>query len=825
MRVYLAEKKSQGHDLADVLNQGRAYDDRGSYIVLDGGDVVTWCAGHLLELAEPQDYDPKYRFWKIEDLPIFPEHWQWLPRKKSMGQLKVIAQLLHEADEAVIASDYDREGQLLAVNVLNHCNFRGRRLRIRLTATDRTSITRAVNGMEDLEKSMSLYRSAVARSHGDWLVGFNATRAFSCLASSGGRHEVVNLGRVITPTACLVYERDRQIAEFKPKDYYEIETQIAVQNGSFRAQWIPPEEACDPDGHCIDRLRAEAVLNRIKGKNLVVTAVDRTKSHENPPLPFSQSRLQIYAARHFGYRPEITLEISQALYDSRHKLTTYPRTDCSYLPVSQLEDAPRILAELAKDPALAGIIAGCDPKRKSRAFSDKKMEGHPHNAIIPSLGPQSTEGLSAEELAVYNIIRLYYIAQFYAPAEYDVVTVKAECEGEHFIARGRTLVKPGYRVIFHENELDDPEEEEAKNSGKEKEPVSDARLIPPIATGERGYVAKADFLSKKTRAPKHFDNASLIEAMSHIAKYITDPEQKKVLTDTNGLGTEATRSGIIENLLKYGWISDEKGHFEATEKTARIMKALPEEIKSPGMTAVWEKSLDDIVRFDGDDAAFEIGICSWMEKIIDACRNPVTRDQMIRQLVSGTEQSAPQFKCEKCGGALRRIRGQYGYFWKCQNGQCGQTFQDEKARPVPLFNPESAPKCPFCGGPLKRFQKKAGGHFWKCQNENCGAFIDDNRGRPQMPEKCPACGDFIIRHKGKFGFFWKCRNAQCGKTYDDLQGKPVTVIPVCPKCGKPMRLITRRRTGESIEPFFACTDRSCGCTLDKNGKKPAKESK
>lgn len=816
MRVYLAEKKSQGHNLAEVVNGGKNYEDHGSYIILGNQDAVTWCAGHLLTLAPPDYYDEKYKTWSIQNLPIFPENWYWLPQPRAKAQLSTIAKLLQQADEVVVSSDFDREGQLLAVNVLNHCNYQGRTLRIKLTATDKTSIARALDGIEDLENTMPLYRSAVARSHCDWLVGMNLSRLFSCLASSGGQREVVNIGRVITPTVNLVVQRDQEIADFKSRDFFEIEAEIAVQNGCFKAKWMPGDGMCDDEGHCFNREAAEQIFNKIKSKNLTITAVDRTKSQEFPPLPFSQSKLQIYAARHFGLKPVQTLEICQALYDSRHSLTTYPRTDCQYLPASQLADAPQILQALAEDPAVAGFVAGCDLSRRSRAFSDKKMEGHAHNAIIPSLGKQDPSGLNPDEFKIYNIIRLFYIAQFYAPAEYDVITVKAECEGEHFAVRGRTLVKPGYRILFHDSDLDEQDDSAAKTkNGAETVPA----LLPPIAYGERGFIKDASFLVKKTRAPKHFDNASLVEAMSNIAKYIDDPALKKTLKETNGLGTEPTRPVIISNMQEFGWVKEVNGHFEATPKAIKTMQALPEDLKSPGMTALWEQGLDNIVNSKQDDCAFEINICRWIYNLISSCSTSENAARISALLSSGLPAAQePLFKCEKCGSALKRIKGKFGFFFACTNTECRQSYQDDRGRPVPLFNPETAPKCPFCGEALRRFKAKNGSHFWKCQNEQCGSMLNDNRGKPQMPERCPKCGDFIERRKGQYGFFWKCRNKSCGASFNDLMGKPLLELPVCPKCGAGMRLITHKRTGESIEPFFSCSNPDCRCTLDKNGK-------
>lgn len=807
MRVYLAEKASQANDLAGVLDPDFEKDE--GFITLSNGDVVTWCHGHLLTLAEPDYYDPALKRWDIRTLPFVPRVFEWIPvqDKRSQKQLKVACDQIIQADEVVVSTDFDREGQLIAMNVLNHCNFSGDAYRLKLSALDAASIRKALDNIEPLRNTNSLYESAIARSYSDWIIGLNLTRLFTCLASTGGGFEVVNIGRILTPTINLICQRDLAIHNFTPQDFFEVTADISCQNGMFQAKWICPDEYLDEDGHLFDSKIAADVVANIQGKNAEITNVERTVSNEQPPLLFNLSKLQIYAARHFGFNAAKTLEICQSLYEQ--KLTTYPRSDCQYLPESQFADAQNILNNLALDPQIAPLVKGCDLTKRPKAYSDKKMTGHSHNAIIPSTGNQDTSRLTPDEFKIYNIICLYFIAQFYAPAQYNVLEISVDCAGHKLASRGKTLIKPGYRVVFHQDQFDD---EQPKGTNRDV----DVAMIPDVNIGERVYVSEANMETKRTRAPKHFDEASLIEAMTNVGKYVDDKEQKKILNQTLGLGTEASRATIIENLKKYNWINVVKDHYEATQKAYNTMEILPYDIKSPTMTAMWELALNNIVNHPNETSDGFVGnIIAWLDEVFRKC---TTKEAIafIQQISSKNQKDQPVFTCEKCGSPLRMLKGKFGLFFLCTNELCKQTYQERNKRPLPLFNEETAPKCPKCGAPMKQGQSKKGTLFWKCQDEKCGIFLDDSRGKPLMPEKCPECGGLVFRHKGEYGTFWKCEG--CKKNYKDRAGRPLLLTPKCPLCGSDMRYIDRKKDGTKITPFFSCTNYpNCNGTLDKHG--------
>ena len=753
MKVYLAEKKSQGHDLASVLNNNASFEDKKTYIKLGNNDVVTWCSGHLLTLATPEKYNPKFHSWNIDDLPILPESFIWEPIERVKYQLDTIKKLLDYADEVVICSDFDREGQLLAVNVLNHCHYSGKASRVKLTATDPTSIKRALDNIEDLDQTMSLYNSALARAKSDWIVGLNLTRLFTCLGRVSSNNNVINIGRVITPTINLVVERDYEIKNFKPRAYYELEAEVTVQSGTFKMRFEMPNELISEDGvHCFDSDKINAIFKDLQGKSLTIVNTESRQSTEHPPLPFSLSQLQIYASRKFDLNPMQVLNICQSLYDSRNKLTTYPRSDCQYLPESQLKDAPTIMENLDRDgsPLIKSLIAGSNLSLKSRAFSDKKMQNHSHNAIIPSLGAQNTSNLSDEELKIYNAIVLRYIAQFYPPASYDVVKIKAKCGEYSFIASGKILTAPGYRICF-KDDLDVLDGEEDTNK-------IELQKLPPVKRGEVGYFKSLDIVTKSTRAPKRFDNASLIEAMTNVGRFVDDAENKKILDETYGLGTEPTRPVVIENMQKFGWIKIKNKYFEPTDKAVKTMLALPTTIKSPTMTALWEKALDSIANDNKEPVGFELAVSDWLKGVISSCLDEGHREKLIKMLGDISEVKAEQsFNCDKCASPLRLFDGRYGKFFKCTNKDCGQVYKEHKGKPLALYDELTAPKCPVCEAGLKAIKSKTNKIFWKCQNAQCGVLIPDMRGKPKPGEKCKECNkDTVFRFKGKNGFFKKC---------------------------------------------------------------------
>ena len=521
MTLIIAEKPSLGKAIAERL--GIVKSGQG-HLVCKQDRVVTWAFGHLFEDATPDEYG--YKQWRLEDLPIVPKQWKKNPRKDAKAQLKIIGDLLKKVQVVVHAGDPDREGQAIIDDILQHYRFSGKVWRLWLSALDPDSVDRALKQVKDNRDYVNFYEAAIARKRADWLVGMNATRYFTLKSKERG---VKTIGRVQTPTLALVVKRDMDIEHFKPLDWFTIEATIALDSsGAFKATWKPSAKT-DEEGRCLDRAFAEQVAKKITKQKGQIKKAETKRKKDPPPMPYYLATLQKDANAKFGFSAQKTLEITQRLYE-HHKAVTYPRTDCAWLPESQHKDAPNILKRLNL------IDQWTDPSRKHKAFDDKKITAH--HAIVPT-GVNPT-GLSADEQKLFDLICVAYKRLFMPDHVYDATSVTFLVQDEWFTANGRVIVEEGWKLAKIKNA------EDAKE--KEKDEIV---ALPPMKTGDTGVVEKADVLNKKTEPPKRFTDGTLIEAMSRIHLVIEDETAKKVLRENAGIGTEATRSGIIENLVKW----------------------------------------------------------------------------------------------------------------------------------------------------------------------------------------------------------------------------------------------------------------------------------
>ncbi|MGE8386001.1 MAG: DNA topoisomerase, partial [Pseudomonas putida] len=355
-------KPSQAKDIAKVLGATRKGDG-----CWQGTDVcVTWCIGHLLETAPPDSYDERYKRWNLADLPIIPEKWKMLVKPKTASQFKAVKRLLGEARELIIATDADREGEMIARELVEHCRYRGPVQRLWLSALDDTSIRKALARLLPGHETFNLYHSALGRSRADWLIGMNMSRLFTLLGRQSGYQGVLPVGRVQTPTLRLVVDRDRSIADFVPVPFWAIDVQLEHAGQGFNAQWRAPEDACDDQGRCLNQGLAQQAATAIGNAGTArAVKVTTERVREAAPLPFDLGTLQELCSKKFGLGAQETLDIAQALYET-HKLITYPRSDCGYLPLSQHAEAPGILAALQRaDASLAPLQPHLEPQRRS----------------------------------------------------------------------------------------------------------------------------------------------------------------------------------------------------------------------------------------------------------------------------------------------------------------------------------------------------------------------------------------------------------------------------------------------------------------------------
>ncbi|MBW3163640.1 DNA topoisomerase III [Ferrimonas balearica] len=590
MRLYIAEKPSLGRAIAAVLPKPHRNGD--GHIVVGNGDVVTWCIGHLLEQVEPEAYDARYQRWALSDLPIRVDNWQLKPRKGGAKQLQVIKKLLKQASDVVHAGDPDREGQLLVDEVLDYLKLdearRHSARRLLVSDLNPAAVTRALKGMKSNREFAPLSVSALARSRADWLYGMNLSRAYTLLGQQAGYRGVLSVGRVQTPVLGLVVRRDEAIANFVAKPFYQLDALIEHDSGVIRARW-QPSEACqrwlDEEGRLLSRGLAENVASRIAGQPATVVTSEHKESSQAAPLPYSLSALQIDANKAFGMNAQEVLTLAQSLYE-KHKVITYPRSDCRYLPKDHFVEAGAVTQAIARClPELDGAVSGADLKRRSRAWNDSKVTAH--HAIIPTPKAVAPHSLSGKEAKLYGLIARQYLMQFYPAALYAESKLAFTIGSGHFVAKGKVLRQPGWRALLP------------------KKPEAETRAtLPELAPGSQWPCGGGEIKDCMTEPPKAFTEATLLQAMTGIARFVLDDTLKGILRETDGLGTEATRAGILELLCKRGLLRREGKTLRSTPSGQGLIHALPEQASYPDMTAHWERKLQDIAEREYGYAPF-----------------------------------------------------------------------------------------------------------------------------------------------------------------------------------------------------------------------------
>ncbi|MCQ4309932.1 DNA topoisomerase III [Pseudomonas stutzeri] len=604
MRLFLCEKPSQAKDIAKVLGANR----RGDGCLLGPGVTVTWCIGHLLETAPPDAYDARFKRWVLGDLPIIPERWKMQVKPKTASQFKAVKRLLGEASELVIATDADREGEMIARELVEHCRYRGPIQRLWLSALDDASIRKALATLKPGAETFSLYHSALGRSRADWLIGMNMSRLFTLLGRQSGYQGVLPVGRVQTPTLRLVVDRDRSIAGFVPVPYWSIEVALRADGMPFTAQWRAAEDRCDDQGRCLDPEHARQAATAIESaEQAQVLKVRTERMREAPPLLFDLGTLQEVCSKKLGLGAQETLDIAQALYET-HKLITYPRSDCGYLPLSQHGEAPAIIAALGRsDPPLSELLTHVQPQRRSRAWNDAKVSAH--HGIIPTAAVTDLSRLVGKQRAVYTLIRARYLAQFLPNHEYDRTQADFDCAGQALRAVGKVIVEPGWRRALPE----------ALTPVKGREPAP-AQALPVLSEGQHCNVMSVNLKDLWTQPPKPFTEGDLIKAMKNVAKLVDDPRLKQKLKDTTGIGTEATRAGIIQGLLDRGYLTKQGKALSASPAAFSLIDAVPRAIADPGTTAIWEQALDMVQSGEMSLEEFVAKQSAWMRKQVERCR-------------------------------------------------------------------------------------------------------------------------------------------------------------------------------------------------------------
>ena len=672
MRLFIAEKPSVAKAIASELGQT----GKGEGFIQCGNDTVTWCFGHMLEQAEPDDYTPDdvprngsgKKVWRVDELPIIPTDWMLKAKDDAKKQLTIIGKLLKEATEIVNAGDPDREGQLLVDEVLEHFRCKKPARRFWVSAQDSVSVKRGLAALKDNGTYHGWAEAARARQRADWLIGMNLSRAYTLRAQRGGSRALLTVGRVQTPTLALVVARDREVEAFKPVPYHTIRAAIQHPGGAFLASWRAKENQAglDSEGRLVDTAVADALVATVKGKPGTVTEYKQEAKKQNQPLAFALSDITLLASNKFGYSAEDVLNACQALYET-HKLTSYPRTDCAYLPESQHADAPRVLEAIQHvHPELAGIVAGADPRLKSKTWDDSKITAH--HGIIPTMHKGSKAGLSEKERHIYDLIVRAYLAQFYPVHEYMSTTVGVEVEGETFVATGKVVTRNGWRDVYQEADEQDAEKD-ADDGGNQS--------LPAMQKGDGVTCKQATRKDAKTKPPARFTEGTLIRAMENIHKFVPDPEHKKMLREGDGIGTSATRASIISELKRREFLETKGKQIISTTLGRSMIDALPEVVKSPVLTALYERMLKGIEQGTAELAAF-------IAKQETFIRDQVAKANDGAVTIAGGREALPistLYKCMACGhGLIRRPTKKAGVFWwACSNfPTCKQSYPESK---------------------------------------------------------------------------------------------------------------------------------------------------
>ena len=627
MRLFIAEKPSLGRAIADVLPRPHQKGD--GFVRCGNGDVVSWCIGHLLEQAEPDAYDPAYKQWRLDHLPIVPQEWQLQPKTQTRKQLTVLRGLVKEASELVHAGDPDREGQLLVDEVVSYLKVpaakRQTMQRLLISDLNPEAVKRALGQLRPNRDFAALSISALARSRADWLYGINLTRACTVRGRQGGLQQVLSVGRVQTPVLGLVVRRDEEIRAFVSRPFYEVRAAIHMQADqplAFYALW-QPSEACaahqDEDGRVLNPKLAANVAGRIRQQPAQVTEFADREGQQAAPMPYNLSALQIDAAKAFGLSAQQVLDACQSLYE-KHQLITYPRSDNRYLPDDHFERRQAVCAAIGHNQQdLASVLQGADLARRSKAWNSSKVEAH--HAIIPTEKQASLASLSLAEKQLYSMLARQYLLQFYPPFRYSDRRISLLIAGGCFVASQRQTLDPGWKrampVRSRTAEAADGDDDQA---GESRLP------LPVVQKGQMLWSGEPVVDEKHTQPPAHFTDATLLAAMTGIGRFVQDSSLRKVLRDTDGLGTEATRASIIELLFKRGFLQRHGKTIQATPLGCTLIQALPPATTVPDMTAHWERQLGDISERQLGYDGFMLPLQQQLQQLVgEACQLDISR--------------------------------------------------------------------------------------------------------------------------------------------------------------------------------------------------------
>ncbi|MDP4091739.1 MAG: DNA topoisomerase III [Bacillota bacterium] len=634
--LVLTEKPSVGRDIAKVLNcsqNSNGYISGSKYI-------VTWALGHLVTLADPELYDNKYKTWNLESLPMLPGRMKLVVIKETSRQFNIVKDLMqrNDIDELVIATDSGREGELVARWIIEKAGFKKPIKRLWISSQTERAIKEGFNSLKPSREYDNLYRSAECRAEADWLIGLNVTRALTCKYNAQ-----LSAGRVQTPTLAMVIQREKEIRKFVPKDYWVIEAKV----NAFSIKW---QDKRNGQTQIFDKARADEILAKVSGQTGKVTDVIKESKKELPPLAYDLTELQRDANRRYGYSAKKTLSIMQKLYET-HKLLTYPRTDSRYITDDIVPTLPERLKSIAVGPYAAAAHALIRSKLNvtKRLVDNSKVTDH--HAIIPTEQFVNLNSLDRDERNIYDLAVKRFIAVLSPAFEYEQTTVRIDCAGEQFYAKGKIVKSKGWKAVYEGLENDDENREDDRDQD-----------LPEIKRGEQLKLTAVKALGKKTKPPARYTEATLLSAMEHPGKFIEDEALREVMDSANGLGTPATRADIIEKLFDSFYMERREKEIMPTSKGTQLLDLVPSDLKEPELTAKWEQQLFRISRGKANPDAFILDMKDYASKLVSnviASTGAYKHENMTRE------------KCPECGKFLLDVNGKKGRMLVCPDRECG----------------------------------------------------------------------------------------------------------------------------------------------------------
>lgn len=635
--LVLAEKPSVTRDLARVLNCNQ----KGNGCLIGQKYIVTWALGHLVTLADPEVYNDKYKTWNLEDLPMLPDKMELAVIKETSKQYGIVRGLMKQPDidELVIATDAGREGELVARWIIEKAGFKKPIKRLWISSQTDNAIKEGFSHLRPGKDFDNLYKAAQCRAEADWLIGLNVTRALTCKYNAQ-----LSAGRVQTPTLAMIVQRENEIKNFVPKDYWTIE---ARANG-FTLLW---RDKASGNTRLFDKAKAESIEAKLHGQTGEIIEIKKEAKSEPHPLAYDLTELQRDANKRYGYSAKQTLSIMQSLYE-RHKILTYPRTDSRHITTDIVPTLPVRLKAMAVGPyaAMAQSLLRNKLNTTSRLVDNSKVSDH--HAIIPTEQPVRLSELSNEERNIFDLVAKRFLAVLSPACQYEQTTVRVEAAGEQLFARGKVMKSLGWKAVY-----DDRGSQDDYSDDEDRE-----QSLPPMQKGDRLKLLTVKSVNRKTKPPARYTEATLLSAMEHPGKHIEDEALREALDRSSGLGTPATRADIIEKLFSTFYIERKGKEIIPTAKGIQLIDLAPSELRSAELTAKWEQQLYDISRGKADAISFMNHIRAHASKLVSA---------VVASTEAYRHDNMTRTRCPECGKFLLEVNGKKGRMLICQDRECG----------------------------------------------------------------------------------------------------------------------------------------------------------